>query len=445
MQKRLNIMDKFEKLIKTSVESYEAPYSKDAWDALSKKLGPEKGASTKWYIGGAVLAASIVLGIWYLYPSTGLISSAHSKDIVINDIDTPKTNTNNNTSQIKSTNITNLDISTDIKDKVNTTKTANQIKDNSSTSDHLDERDNSEDLFNDHPSYSNIAPITSNRIEQKEEDIFDTNIEIIEPKIDFSVFNLSVIANKNEVCLGQSISLSPSIPKIKAEYQWVLGNGDIVNGPYLDYTFEQAGNYNVSVQLIDPKSEKIVNKSEPVLITVNPSPANEINYEFNDNAFLPRANFTQKNLYVKHIAWEIKGIHKSAEKSFSYDFKHKGSYIVTCQLTDNNGCQSASNIIVPIENDYNLLAPSAFTPNGDNLNETFIPKALLVINTPFIMTIYDKSGKLVFETNDSSRPWDGLYKKDFLPAPTGSYVWVVQLTNEQKQVETYQGQVTITR
>ena len=76
------------------------------------------------------------------------------------------------------------------------------------------------------------------------------------------------------------------------------------------------------------------------------------------------------------------------------------------------------------------------------LNETFIPKALLVTTAPFIMTIYDKSGKLVFETNDVSRPWDGLYKKDFLPAPTGSYVWVVSITNELGVKEVYKGTIT---
>ncbi|MFK8038269.1 MAG: gliding motility-associated C-terminal domain-containing protein [Crocinitomicaceae bacterium] len=439
-------MDKFEELIKTSAESYEAPYSEAAWDALSKKLGPEKGLGAKWYIGGAIVAASIVLGIWYLAPSTEVDTNS-SEAIVLNDInfESEIEIVSENAIAVEEITSTVIDKEEEVKNEVNISEPKSQSQTNNIQSQKPITQLDDEHIANtSNIDYSNLAPITSDNIEPETENP-QKNAELIAAEIDFSKFNLSAVANKSEICIGQSISFSPSIPKLKAAYQWDLGNGDIVSGPYLDYQFEQAGVYNVSVQLVDSKTRKLVNKSEPITITVNALPHNEISYEFNDNALLPRANFKQKNTDVKEISWKIKGLHQSNEQSFSYDFKYKGSYIIICNLTDKQGCKSVSNVLVPIENDYNLLAPSAFTPNGDNLNETFIPKALLVSNTPFIMTIYDKSGKLVFETNDASRPWDGLYKKDFLPAPTGSYVWVVQLTTEQNKTETYQGQVTITR
>ncbi len=61
-------MDKFEKLIKNSVENYEAPYSESAWLAVSEKLGPEKGGFGKWAIVGTIAAAAIIFGYWYLLP-----------------------------------------------------------------------------------------------------------------------------------------------------------------------------------------------------------------------------------------------------------------------------------------------------------------------------------------------------------------------------------------
>ena len=101
--------------------------------------------------------------------------------------------------------------------------------------------------------------------------------------------------------------------------------------------------------------------------------------------------------------------------------------------------------IYAIEKDYNLLAPTAFSPNEDNLNDFFIPKALPVLNLPFTMTIYDRQGKMVYQTSDANQPWNGLCTKDQVPAPDGVYIWVVQLTTESGEVELYQDQVTIAK
>ena len=61
-------MDKFEKLIKDSVQGYEAPYNPDAWKSLNKKLGPSKGTITKWIVGSA--AAIALIAVSYNFMTT---------------------------------------------------------------------------------------------------------------------------------------------------------------------------------------------------------------------------------------------------------------------------------------------------------------------------------------------------------------------------------------
>lgn len=88
------------------------------------------------------------------------------------------------------------------------------------------------------------------------------------------------------------------------------------------------------------------------------------------------------------------------------------------------GCPLASDTIRIVVIDPSTLSceqvflPKAFTPNGDNLNETY------GISNPEIFTfgdgdllsfeIYDRWGNLVFTTDSAVEQWDGSYKGEML-------------------------------
>ncbi|GAA0559775.1 T9SS type B sorting domain-containing protein [Chitinophaga japonensis] len=56
-----------------------------------------------------------------------------------------------------------------------------------------------------------------------------------------------------------------------------------------------------------------------------------------------------------------------------------------------------------------VMMPSAFSPNGDGINDVFRPKVYdEVLN--YELAIYNRWGGLVFRSNDPYRGWDGIYK-----------------------------------
>lgn len=86
---------------------------------------------------------------------------------------------------------------------------------------------------------------------------------------------------------------------------------------------------------------------------------------------------------------------------------------------------------------------SAFTPNGDNINDKWI-----ITNSssyPNIeVTVYDRSGQVVFNTTNYSTQekwWDGTFKGKDLPSST--YFYVIELNDGDNNV--FKGQVTIIR
>jgi gliding motility-associated-like protein len=70
-----------------------------------------------------------------------------------------------------------------------------------------------------------------------------------------------------------------------------------------------------------------------------------------------------------------------------------------------------------------LVVPDVFTPNG--LNPIFRPQLLTSSASKYNMKIYNRWGKLVFETDDEFQGWDGRDKDNGLICPPGSYIYLI--------------------
>lgn len=81
--------------------------------------------------------------------------------------------------------------------------------------------------------------------------------------------------------------------------------------------------------------------------------------------------------------------------------------------------------VVNYTQEFILLVPDAFTPNADNINEKFEIKGLFV-NT-FKISIFNRWGQVVFQTNDINNSWDGIINGE--KAPAGSYVYKAEITD----------------
>jgi gliding motility-associated-like protein len=69
------------------------------------------------------------------------------------------------------------------------------------------------------------------------------------------------------------------------------------------------------------------------------------------------------------------------------------------------GCLVILTPLVPL--DESLFIPNIFTPNGDNVNETFFIRNLPDAGNELVIT--NRWGRIVFESNDYSNneSWDG--------------------------------------
>ncbi|MBC7886768.1 MAG: gliding motility-associated C-terminal domain-containing protein [Ferruginibacter sp.] len=110
----------------------------------------------------------------------------------------------------------------------------------------------------------------------------------------------------------------------------------------------------------------------------------------------------------------------------------------TLNVISNDGCGLATDeVIVKVYDD--IYIPTAFSPNNDGLNDTWRIEALIVAPNASVI-IFNRYGKIIFETTGNSKQWDGTYKG--ISLPVGAYTYMIDLKNGKPLIK---GTVMIVR
>jgi gliding motility-associated-like protein len=88
-----------------------------------------------------------------------------------------------------------------------------------------------------------------------------------------------------------------------------------------------------------------------------------------------------------------------------------------------------------------VYVPTAFSPNGDGMNDYFRPRYRGMISN-FEISVYDRWGERVYYTTDPQIGWTG--KKQGTYLPTGTYIWIMQyVSGDTGKLVKKNGSVTI--
>ena len=87
------------------------------------------------------------------------------------------------------------------------------------------------------------------------------------------------------------------------------------------------------------------------------------------------------------------------------DIAAPGIYWV--QVADQHGCIAQDTIVITESCFDDLLFPNSFTPNGDGINDYFLPVGNNV--SEYRLQIFNRWGEMIFESMDEKFGWDGYY------------------------------------
>ncbi len=123
--------------------------------------------------------------------------------------------------------------------------------------------------------------------------------------------------------------------------------------------------------------------------------------------------------------------------------------IYTVMVVDSNGCMATDELMITVIQQRKAYIPNAFTPNGDGINDIFVPFGGEGVTGVAIFQIYTRWGELVhsvtnFMAGDAAFGWDGFLIGNET-ASSGVYVYYIEYEFIDGKKIPYTGDITLLR
>jgi gliding motility-associated-like protein len=244
--------------------------------------------------------------------------------------------------------------------------------------------------------------------------------------------------NDTTICAGQNANLFASGG---VSYLWNLNNGQFSSDNPTTVSTLNTSAYTVVVTgangCID-SLQQIVSIS-PALVDIVPSPDSIIRRSTSLSLFANMLNTTDVI-----IGWSpASTLTSTTSNPTSGSPTTSQWYYVTTINT--NGCIATDSIFIEVIPLDDIIAPTAFSPNGDGVNDIF-----RLVLSPYLelesFVIVNRWGEEVFNypKNAAGKGWNGMYKER--EQLTGTYVWYAVAKSSLSKDKTYKsGNVTLIR
>ena len=241
-----------------------------------------------------------------------------------------------------------------------------------------------------------------------------------------------VVSPDTLICVGASAQLSAEVinPVGAMDFVWLPG---YTASPSVVVSPQETTQYTVSVTDICNRTTQ-----QSVLVVVEEVHAN---FDFSYTGDWGIETYNTSSPSDSDFMWDFGDGETSTEFEPVHTFVSNDQQVVTLFAISPNGCvDERTGIFEPLMDVY---VPSAFTPNGDGINDVFQAKGHAIL--AFEMWIYNRWGEVVFYTNDINRPWLGEVNGGDHFGRNDLYTWVVKAVGVRNNAFERSGTVVLIR
>jgi gliding motility-associated-like protein len=211
-----------------------------------------------------------------------------------------------------------------------------------------------------------------------------------------------------------------------ASVVWDFGNGasssqmgSVVN------IYDQYGCYDISLTVTTAEGcSSTITQQDYVCV-------NEIIAEFEPNTFEqpitnPYFEFQNTSQNATSYEWSFGDNTFNNYINTNHLYEEYGVYTVMLVAFAQDGCSDTAYQVITVKDIVILYVPNTFTPNGNGLNELFIPQLTAGYDRDqgYEFTIYDRWGEQIFQSTQVLEGWDGTFQGKLVQ--NGTYLWKIR-------------------
>lgn len=247
--------------------------------------------------------------------------------------------------------------------------------------------------------------------------------------------NLTITPDQ-EICDGEMVSISVTGADT---YEW---NPSSLVGT----TVFVSPNVTTSYQVIGSNQFNCTDTAISV-VTVHPNPIAQIGAEpYLLTSDSPYVTFTNLSTGQQISTWDFGDgtVVEESNTSFEYQYPfEEGDYEVELLVESQYGCLDSITQLIQVKGDVLYYVPNAFTPDGDEHNNSFTP----IFTSGFVpdsyqLDVFNRWGEIVFSSQNPQIGWDGYL--NFVKCPEGIYTYSIRFKlNMTNELKTISGHVTL--
>jgi gliding motility-associated-like protein len=219
---------------------------------------------------------------------------------------------------------------------------------------------------------------------------------------------------------------------------WNMDGTMVYNQETITDTYS-AGTYTVSLRAKNGLGCEVVRDSSFV---VYPNPIADFSYS-PEKIYISNPNVQFEDLSTGTVVdwyWDFGNGFNAGQQNPNHTYTAGGSYNVVLLIEDENGCVDSAEQTLIVKDELLALIPTAFTPNGDGLNDVFRLSGLGYEEVK--IKIYSRWGELIY-ASDNFQQWDGKYKGEVVQ--NGVYVYIITIKDSRGYNTHRSGEVHVLR
>jgi gliding motility-associated-like protein len=271
--------------------------------------------------------------------------------------------------------------------------------------------------------------------------------------INFTVFQTPEVvfeADTTQGCWPLEISFTNlTDPALVDNCVWTFGDGATLNVcGAVTHTYTDTGNFFASLTITSPDG-CIATDTLDNQIQVFGYP--EIDFSWDPSTIdilAPTVEFTNLTQGGISYDWSFATFATSTETNPSFQFPaiDLATYTVCLESENSQGCRDTLCHDLTVSSILQVWIPNAFTPDGDDINDVWLPILKGYNPDSYRLLVYNRWGTIVFETTDPEEAWLGEIGNGAFYSQTDTFVYRIEVQRlSDNTFEVFEGHVTMLR